>query len=663
MKKLGLLCSVLLVISFNTAFGTSPYVMSTGDYSENFSTIATWAANFASPSNATYWSSVDINASGTIPDGIKTTTSTATFSTGTTTGVQLGTQNLVFLTTGGTNNTAAIAVDLSLDFTGRTAGTMAFNYTEINNGTGNRVASLYLYTSTDGGASWSGFLNWNANNNSNSSGIQYGMPLPSGFDGNSNARIRFYEFNGAGGSTGSTRPKISIDDIVVTSFPYYTWIGGISGDWTIPTNWYPTRSTPETNDVLIFDCGGPVTATNIPAETIGQLHVSGNTTVSLGGGPITLTTGILRLISGTIALGSNNLNVSGSISGGSSSSYVVTNGAGGLIQPGGTSFGDVTFPVGTNTYSPLVLSDYLGSEDDIFTVSVKNSFDYAPYSPEVVNKQWKIAEAVPGGSHAIITLQWNTVDETGTYNGFVRTNDVYIGRYNGPLWEQTLASYTDLGGGVYTASAGSFTQFSLFGVGNNNALPVELSSFTTNVNGRNVQLSWETKTEKNSDKFDIEKMNSAIGSSWINVGSVKAAVLSNSPKEYSFTDKNLQSGKYQYRLKMIDNDGSFAYSSVEAAEVAIPKDFAVSQNYPNPFNPSTKIDYQIPVDSKVIMEVYNIAGQKVSDLVNKEQSAGYYSVDFGASKLSSGVYIYRIVASDKASGNNFSSIKKMMLLK
>jgi hypothetical protein len=192
-------------------------------------------------------------------------------------------------------------------------------------------------------------------------------------------------------------------------------------------------------------------------------------------------------------------------------------------------------------------------------------------------------------------------------------------------------------------------------------LPVELSSFTSNTNGRNIQLNWETKTEKNSDKFVIERK--ASGTNWESIGSVKAAVLSNSPKNYSYTDTKLQSGKYQYRLKMVDNDGSFSYSSVEAAEVAIPKDFAVSQNYPNPFNPSTKIDYQVPVDAKVILEVYNIAGQKVIELVNQEQSAGYYTVDFGASKLSSGVYIYRLAASDKATGNNFSSIKKMMLLK
>ena len=193
-------------------------------------------------------------------------------------------------------------------------------------------------------------------------------------------------------------------------------------------------------------------------------------------------------------------------------------------------------------------------------------------------------------------------------------------------------------------------------------LPVELSSFASAAQGRTIVLNWSTKTEKNSDRFEVERSLVTNGS-WLTVGTVKASVLSNSPKSYSYTDTKLQSGKYQYRLKMIDNDGSFSYSAVEAAEVAIPKDFAVSQNYPNPFNPSTKIDYQVPVDAKVIMDVYNIAGQKVVELVNQEQSAGYYTVDFGATKLSSGVYIYRLAASDKATGNNFSSIKKMILLK
>ena len=95
--------------------------------------------------------------------------------------------------------------------------------------------------------------------------------------------------------------------------------------------------------------------------------------------------------------------------------------------------------------------------------------------------------------------------------------------------------------------------------------------------------------------------------------------------------------------------------------------FLLGQNYPNPFNPSTKIDYNLPFDSKVSLEVYNIIGNRIAQLVNKEQLAGYYSVDFNLSsfnrEISSGVYFYRITAVDKTTVNNFSSIKKMILLK
>jgi hypothetical protein len=118
---------------------------------------------------------------------------------------------------------------------------------------------------------------------------------------------------------------------------------------------------------------------------------------------------------------------------------------------------------------------------------------------------------------------------------------------------------------------------------------------------------------------------------------------------------------------MIDNDGTFNYSNLIETAVDLPKTFDLSQNYPNPFNPSTKINYTLPFDSKVTMEVYNITGNKIAQLVNEDQPAGYYTVDFNSSvisrNLSSGVYFYRIIAADKVDGTNFTSIKKMMLLK
>jgi uncharacterized protein (TIGR02145 family) len=185
--------------------------------------------------------------------------------------------------------------------------------------------------------------------------------------------------------------------------------------------------------------------------------------------------------------------------------------------------------------------------------------------------------------------------------------------------------------------------------------PVELSSFTSNANGRNVNLIWETQTEKNSDKFNIERK--TISTIWEAIASVKAAVLSNSPKQYSFTDKNLQSGKYQYRLKMIDNDGIFEYSKVIETEVSVPKEFELSQNYPNPFNPNTVISYSLPLASEVKLIVYNSLGQTVKVLENGFKNAGSYSVNLNASELSSGTYFYKIEA------GQFSQVKKMILLK
>jgi hypothetical protein len=185
-------------------------------------------------------------------------------------------------------------------------------------------------------------------------------------------------------------------------------------------------------------------------------------------------------------------------------------------------------------------------------------------------------------------------------------------------------------------------------------LPVELTSFNANALGKDVKLNWSTSTEVNSYQFVVEK---SENNGWNAIGSVNAAGNSNSPKVYSFTDNNLQPGKYQYRLKMIDNDGSYEYSSSVEVDIEIPKEFALMQNYPNPFNPVTNINYTIPVDSKVMLVIYSISGEKVAELVNESQAAGNYSIPFNASNLASGTYVYRLIA------NDFVQTKKMLLIK
>ncbi|MHC1736587.1 MAG: T9SS type A sorting domain-containing protein [Ignavibacteriaceae bacterium] len=210
----------------------------------------------------------------------------------------------------------------------------------------------------------------------------------------------------------------------------------------------------------------------------------------------------------------------------------------------------------------------------------------------------------------------------------------------------------------------SFSEFGVAGF-SENPLPVELASFTSSVSGRDVILNWSTKTEISSNRFVIERSLSSHSSSlsghslWETVGEVKASGNSNSPKEYSCTDKKLNSGNYSYRLKMIDNDGSFEYSKEIEVDILRPSTFDLRQNYPNPFNPSTVISYQLPVNSLVRLELFSITGEKVATLVNDELEAGYYNYQLSINnyQLSSGVYFYRLAA------GNFVSTKKMIVLK
>jgi hypothetical protein len=186
-------------------------------------------------------------------------------------------------------------------------------------------------------------------------------------------------------------------------------------------------------------------------------------------------------------------------------------------------------------------------------------------------------------------------------------------------------------------------------------LPVELSSFTSKLNGRDVNLIWSTQTEKNSNKFLIERKSTL--ENWESLGSLKAAVLSNSLKLYSYLDKNLNSGKYQYRLKMIDNDGTFEYSKTIEVIIESPNNFELSQNYPNPFNPSTVISYSLPSSANIKLIVYNTLGQSIKTLESGYKPAGNYSINFNASDLPSGIYFYKLEA------GSFTQIKKMILLK
>lgn len=186
-------------------------------------------------------------------------------------------------------------------------------------------------------------------------------------------------------------------------------------------------------------------------------------------------------------------------------------------------------------------------------------------------------------------------------------------------------------------------------------IPVELSLFTAGVDGNSVMLSWRTATELNTHSFIVERKSS--DDNWLTIGSVQAAGASTEIRNYSFVDNSVTEGKYSYRLRMNDLDGSYSYSSIIEIEIGSPMEFSLEQNYPNPFNPSTTINFSTAHTAIVKLVLFNQIGEEVKTLINQEMNAGKYSLNFDASNLPSGVYFYKLTA------GTFTSTKKFILMK
>ena len=253
------------------------------------------------------------------------------------------------------------------------------------------------------------------------------------------------------------------------------------------------------------------------------------------------------------------------------------------------------------------------------------------------------AESIDGGetfnnfkiSQTSFSPQSNTF--FGDYTGIAAFNrKVY------PVWMRLDGSTLS----VYTAP---FTDTA-------SVLPVELSQFSSSVNNKKIELSWETATETNNYGFQIER-NLDDNSNWITIGFVRGSGNSNSPKSYSFTDAPSLIGTYKYRLKQIDLNGQFKYSNEIEVVYNNVFSFSLNQNYPNPFNPSTTISYQLSEAGLVSLKVYDVLGKEIVTLVNDLKQSGIHEVNFNASEYGSGIYMYRMTV------NNFTQTRKMILMK
>ncbi|RPI68551.1 MAG: T9SS C-terminal target domain-containing protein, partial [Ignavibacteriales bacterium] len=270
---------------------------------------------------------------------------------------------------------------------------------------------------------------------------------------------------------------------------------------------------------------------------------------------------------------------------------------------------------------------------------------------------WQNFAHLPSGYASGITKLTNGVLLASTGAG-----EIFYTSDNGKIWQSLSAGLPSTFFNFITADVNEMLYIGHYseGVYKNdnwfNVVPVELSSFTVSVIDNDVNLNWITSTETNNSGFEIERMSSS-SANWQKIGFAAGSGTTTGNKVYSFKDNNLYPGRYSYRLKQIDYDGSFSYSDDVEIEISIPDKFTLNQNYPNPFNPVTNISFQIAEPVLVSLKIFDIVGNEITVLINEQKEPGFYNLKFDASELSSGTYFYQLKA-----GNNILT-KKLLLLK
>jgi len=252
----------------------------------------------------------------------------------------------------------------------------------------------------------------------------------------------------------------------------------------------------------------------------------------------------------------------------------------------------------------------------------------------------------PGSTYSDHASFWSNnygaillIEDGNDFNAYYHTTSDIISAYNIP----------------YLIKSAKLAYATLASLALNNAVPVELLSFTSEISGNNILLLWETASELNNKGFEIHK--SIDLKNWEVIGFVDGAGSSVGLNSYRFMDTESFSLKSYYRIKQTDYDGTFKIYGPIQVDVSELLSYSLEQNYPNPFNPITQIKYSIEKEGSVTLKVFDILGNEVGVLVNEVKPAGKYSVNFNAGSLSSGTYFYIITT------ENFISAKKMLLVK
>ncbi|MFB3081611.1 MAG: FG-GAP-like repeat-containing protein [Nitrosomonadaceae bacterium] len=185
---------------------------------------------------------------------------------------------------------------------------------------------------------------------------------------------------------------------------------------------------------------------------------------------------------------------------------------------------------------------------------------------------------------------------------------------------------------------------------------VDLIAFSARVEDGRILIEWETANAIHFDRFDLERSRDGLHFNKV------VTIVFKGETGYTWVDENLPIGVYDYRLKLIDVDGTFRVSDTIEVNLTPPIEFGLSQNFPNPFNAGTTIRYSLPKNEHVIIKIYDLRGREVLTLLDAPKQVGYHTIkwdgtDNAGTSSASGIYFYILQAGD------FVQTRKLILLK
>ncbi len=356
--------------------------------------------------------------------------------------------------------------------------------------------------------------------------------------------------------------------------------------------------------------------------------------------------GTLTLTKGVIQLGANDLWLfGGTISGGDATSYVSTNSTGSLIQDLSSSQ-TKSFPVGNSAYNPVSIKNGTSDVSDFMVrvideVYADGSSSGTALTTSRVKRTWNIYKTNPtmDGTGVDFVFNWNVADEVGITNP-------KLYHYENSAWTLQTGTTTPGTNSVsYSGYTGSFLPSAFAVLEANSLAPVSFVHFSGVRQSNLNKLTWSTATEMNNTGFDVQS--SADGVNWNTLAFVASKAIagnSNAILSYEYKDAREGLGNTYYRLRQVDLDGKYAFSSIVLIKANATHAFAIENIYPNPVKRNTTIWIASSVKDKATILVTDESGRKYM-AQSASLESGSNAISLNLSTLAPGNYFIKVMNS------------------